>query len=136
MMLAARLVDIGLPAYCETFARERQSVSLARTMTAKALDEWGMGDALGDSAVLVVSELVTNSVEHARGTGLRLHVTRRFQGVRLAVVDLSRRLPAVQAEDARDEHGRGLVIVDALASAWGTQPLAWGKRVWANLDVP
>lgn len=136
MMLAARLVDIGLPAYCETFARERESVSLARTLTAKALNEWRMGDVLGDSAVLIVSELVTNSVEHARGSGLRLNVTRRFRGVRLAVVDLSRRLPAVQAGDDSGEHGRGLVIVDALATTWGTQPLPWGKRVWANLDVP
>lgn len=136
MMLAARLVYLGLPAYSETFHREPGSVSRARHLTARALAEWHLTDAIGDSAVLIVSELVTNSVEHARGNSLRLTMLRRRIGVRIGVVDLSRRPPAVQAGEDYGEHGRGLVIVDALATTWGTQPLPWGKRVWAHLDVP
>jgi anti-sigma regulatory factor (Ser/Thr protein kinase) len=136
MMLAARLVDIGLPAYTMSFPRERASVRGARQLIADALAEWDLADGLGDSAALIVSELVTNSVEHARGSSMRLTVMRRLNGVRIGVVDLSRRLPAVQAGDNCGEHGRGLVIVDALATVWGTQPLPWGKRVWAHLDVP
>lgn len=136
MMLATRLVHLGLPAYSDTFPRERASVSRARHLATEALTEWHLTDKLGDSAVLIVSELVTNSVEHARGSSLRLTVLHRLNGVRIGVVDLSRRPPAVRAGDNCGEHGRGLVIVDALATTWGTQPLPWGKRVWANLDLP
>lgn len=133
-MLATRAVAIGAPAYTEVFFREPESVARARRLTAAALDAWRLND-LADSAVLVCSELVTNSVEHARGASLRLTVTQRMTGVRIAVVDLSRLRPVTRTEDIGGEHGRGLVIVDALASDWGTEPLRWGKRVWAHLDV-
>lgn len=134
-MLAARAVYIGLPAYTEVFFRERESVAKARQLTAAALADWKLAES-ADSAVLICSELVTNSVEHAKGASLRLTVTRRLTGVRIAVVDLSRLRPTVRPEDADGEHGRGLVIVQALAFRWGTDPLRWGKRVWADLDIP
>jgi anti-sigma regulatory factor (Ser/Thr protein kinase) len=148
MMLAARVVTVGAPAYTETFPRQRSAVSVARRMTLLALEEWDL-ESLQDSAVLICSELVTNSVEHARGNSLRLTLTRRYSGVRIAVVDLSRRQPVVnrpavslvrkelvEKPPVLGEHGRGLVIVDALAAKWDTDPLPWGKRVWAHLDVP
>lgn len=134
-MLAARAVYIGLPAYTEVFFREPESVAKARRLTAGALSAWELDD-LADSAVLICSELVTNSVEHARGASLRLMVTRRLTGVRIAVVDLSRLRPVTRPADVGGENGRGLVIVGALSSRWGTDPLRWGKRVWADLDVP
>lgn len=134
-MLASRVVNLGLPAYTETFFREPESVALARRLTAAALDAWHLYE-LVDSAVLVCSELVTNSVEHAKGASFRLTVTRRPEGVRIAVVDLSRLRPVTRPEDVGGECGRGLVIVDALSSVWGTDALRWGKRVWAELDSP
>lgn len=134
-MLASRVVMLGLPAYTETFFRERESVAKGRRLTAAAVEAWELKD-LADSAVLICSELVTNSVEHAKGASFRLTVTRRPAGVRIAVVDLSRLRPVTPPRIVDDEHGRGLVIVDALASVWGTDPLRWGKRVWAELDAP
>ena len=134
-MLAARAVYIGTPAFTETFPRKRDAVCRARRLTRLALKDWNLTD-LSDSAVLICSELVTNSVEHARGNSLRLTVTRRFRYVRISVVDLSRTLPSTQRAGASSEHGRGLIIVGALASEWDTDPLPWGKRVWAHLDVP
>lgn len=134
-MLASRVVHLGLPAYTETFFREPESVARARRLTAAALEAWELDD-LADSAVLICSELVTNAVEHAKGASLRLTVTRRPTGVRIAVVDLSRIRPVTRRKDVDGESGRGLVIVDAVASRWATDPLRWGKRVWAELDAP
>lgn len=134
-MLAARAVYLGLPAYTEVFFREGESVAPARRLTAEALAAWKLDD-LADSAVLICSELVTNSVQHAKGASFRLTVTRRLTGVRIAVVDLSRLRPTVRTDDDDEEHGRGLVIIEALSSRWGTDPLRFGKRVWADLDVP
>jgi anti-sigma regulatory factor (Ser/Thr protein kinase) len=135
MMLAARAVGIGAPAYTESLGRERAAVPKARRLTVEALACWSL-DVLVDDAALVCSELVTNAVVHARGTSLRLTVTRRPAGVRIAVTDCSRIMPALLAGRAAGmEHGRGLVLVDTLAVEWGTDRLHWGKRVWAHLDV-
>ncbi|WP_063739503.1 ATP-binding protein [Streptomyces anulatus] len=88
-----------------------------------------------DDAELVVSELLTNAVLHARRDSVRVTAMRLGEGrVRVAVVDLSRDLPAACAAGDDQESGRGLDIVATLSGGrWGVQPLPWGKRVWADL---
>ncbi|GAA2220714.1 hypothetical protein GCM10010232_00610 [Streptomyces amakusaensis] len=45
--------------------------------------------------------------------------------------------PALRAAAGESEvHGRGLILVDALASRWGAERVVTGKRVWAELDIP
>lgn len=86
-------------------------------------------------AVLLTSELVTNVVVHAT-TPFRLDVVAQGPVVRVAVSDGADGVAeAVHPEDA-EEHGRGLQLVDALASRWGTDGLVGGKRVWFELGVP
>lgn len=53
---------------------------------------------------------------------------------RVAVTDKSRVRPVMSEASAEDLGGRGLALVDALSQQWGTDPLPWGKRVWADVD--
>ena len=43
--------------------------------------------------------------------------------------------PRKQRPDENDEHGRGLQIVSALATRWGTRPTEHGKAVWCMLSA-
>lgn len=119
-----------------TFLRDRESVPAARRFVHAALVSWKMPE-LADTAELVVSELATNAVQHARRGAFRVTLT-RLDGdrVRVAVIDHSRTLPEPADPGDDEDHGRGLAIVEALSQQWGTDPLNWGKRVWADLHVP
>ncbi|MFI2312568.1 hypothetical protein AMK17_19590 [Streptomyces sp. CB00072] len=126
-----------MPAYTETLPRVVGSVRRARRLVHLALDVWGLADVQG-AAELVVSELLTNAVLHARrGDSVRVTVTRLEGGrVRVAVVDLSKDWPAPRDAGGDEESGRGLGIVEALSGGrWGVDPLPWGKRVWASLGA-
>lgn len=85
-------------------------------------------------AWLVVSELFTNTVAHARMDRVRVTVSRVDEHVvRVSVIDCSHAKPQVREARADDESGRGLALVDALSTDWGVDPLRWGKRVWAEV---
>ncbi|WP_199570508.1 ATP-binding protein [Streptomyces murinus] len=134
------MVETGtgtLPAYTETLPRISESVGHARRLVGLALNVWGMDEDLRDIAHLVVSELLTNAVQHARRDSVRVTVTRLDdQRVQVSVVDLCRKRPQRRAARANEEGGRGLEIVDALSGGkWGVDPLPWGKRVWADLGA-
>jgi GAF domain-containing protein/anti-sigma regulatory factor (Ser/Thr protein kinase) len=110
------------------------SAQAARDFVARALDDAGL-QAQAESAVLLASELVTNAVRHA-GSALTVAVAIGNAAVRVEVRDHSPRLPALRESMASDdEWGRGLVLVDALASRWGAERLPSGKRVWFELDL-
>jgi anti-sigma regulatory factor (Ser/Thr protein kinase) len=94
-------------------------------------------DGLGATLSLVVSELVTNAVEHARSTvELALALVDRTT-VRVEVADDGPGQPVVLDPGIGDEAGRGLVIVDGLVDRWGIErdPARPGKRVWAEVRV-
>jgi GAF domain-containing protein/anti-sigma regulatory factor (Ser/Thr protein kinase) len=110
------------------------SAQAARDFVARALDDAGL-QAQAESAVLLASELVTNSVRHA-GSALTVAVAIGQAAVRVEVRDRSPRLPAMRESMlSDDEWGRGLVLVDALAARWGAERLPSGKRVWFELDL-
>jgi anti-sigma regulatory factor (Ser/Thr protein kinase) len=105
-----------------------------------ALEPLMSGAAFADLRLLV-SELVTNSVEHS-GVGpnalIQLDIHLSEERVRVEVTDPGPgfdppHMPPRQRWDA--EYGRGLLIVDALAAAWGVES---GERstVWFELAVP
>jgi anti-sigma regulatory factor (Ser/Thr protein kinase) len=85
-----------------------------------------------DDAALIVSELATNAVVH---TGSRFEVAVHFEPgtVTLSVSDPSAEEPAIGDPSPADLHGRGLLVVDALARRWGCVRTRVGKCVWAEL---
>ncbi|MFF9091412.1 ATP-binding protein [Streptomyces sp. NPDC014991] len=123
-----------VPTATRSLPRLPESVPVTRRLVRQALADWQL-TGLFDVAELVVTELVTNSVRHARSTTIRVTVRRLAAGmVQVAVVDMSRAMPVLlpSTEDAVD--GRGLAIIDAVSTKWGTDLLPWGKRVWADLE--
>ncbi|MEO3977961.1 SpoIIE family protein phosphatase [Streptomyces sp. CAU 1734] len=106
----------------------------ARRFTARTLRSWeAAGDV--DIALLIVSELVTNAIAHTEGR-VRLDLTLIQDRLRIAVNDSSPRSPGrPPSVDPDATGGRGLLIVEALSSAWGWVPFAGGKQVWAEVSL-
>jgi anti-sigma regulatory factor (Ser/Thr protein kinase) len=126
----------GVPVVTESLPRMAASASIARDIVRQAVETWGLAG-LADSATLVVTELVANAVMHARGDSIRVTVTRVAQRrVWVAVVDRAPVSELPRPSDPLAEGGRGLFLVQAVSAGWGVDDLGWGKRVWAELQVP
>ncbi|WLW49847.1 ATP-binding protein [Streptomyces sp. YU58] len=120
-----------------------EGFALARDFTRDTLRRWSL-DHCGDDAALVITELAANAVAHgvpgsASGEeGVWLGILLDSAHVLLTVSDPGDDPPActVTGDPALREHGRGLIIVDALAEEWGwtLKPPA-GKTVWARLST-
>jgi len=109
------------------------SPGLARRFVQRQLSGWGL-DGLVDDVCLVVTELVTNAVLHARSDmEVVLEVGDR---VRLEVQDRSPRIPAVRTSSTLTATGRGLRLVELLANHWGAAPAGTGKVVWCEFAIP
>ncbi|GAA1499825.1 hypothetical protein GCM10009802_54320 [Streptomyces synnematoformans] len=112
-------------------------MALARAQVRKALAVWGLAG-IEESAVLVVSELVTNAVVHARvspGREILTRFVRQDGGVRIEVHDASDEPPVRRVPD--ESGGLGLLLVDELADRWGgVAERAIGKTVWAVVVDP
>ncbi|HYD11069.1 MAG TPA: response regulator [Acidimicrobiales bacterium] len=112
---------------------DTSSASRARRFVDEVLSRWRCDDLL-DDVQLLVSELVTNAVVHA-GSEVEIAVRLLADSVRIEVVDTASGAPLrPSAPAAEDESGRGLLLVETLASAWGVEPLEGGKAVW--FEVP
>jgi DNA-binding NarL/FixJ family response regulator len=110
------------------FPAELQSARAARKFVGSVLERWSCTD-LEDSIQLLVSELVTNAVIHAKSdVEVALHL--RADRVRVEVIDAA--TDYVHRRDAGEEEqsGRGMALTEALASAWGIDTLVAGKSVW------
>ncbi len=124
----------GHPAYSQTLPREPRSAAVARRLVRTALAVWGL-EPLTEDATLVITELVSNAVDHGRLPSIRVIVSRPSTNViRLGVVDRSKTVPTPRTDVTADQpRGRGLLLVDALTERWGTELYRWGKQVWAEL---
>jgi anti-sigma regulatory factor (Ser/Thr protein kinase) len=114
-----------------SFACELQSPSLARRFVADALHAWGL-EAFIDDASIVVAELATNSVVHARSEFI-VAVSSGDDNARVSVRDASKTLPTVQDPGPYSISGRGLMLVAAISQRWGVEMITDGKVVWAEL---
>ena len=116
------------------FELDPRSVSAARRFTTEALS--GRPRELIESAVLMVSELATNSIRHAM-TGFRLTIACEREAVRIEVTDVGGGSPHLQSPGPEDLTGRGLRIVEELSDDWGVQRSASrGKTVWFKVAAP
>lgn len=112
------------------------SARAGRRAVTEVLTSWGLPPYAVDDAVLVVSELVTNAVLHAREQEfLALEITYRPGCVRVSLADGSAVRPLARLATAGDEGGRGMPIVDALSDRWGIEDHHGGKRIWFELDL-
>ncbi|MFD6420596.1 ATP-binding protein [Streptomyces sp. NPDC060198] len=127
----------GHPGYSVTLPREPRSAPTARGLVRTALTAWGVGPESIDDGTLILSELVSNAVQHARLTSMRVLVTRpTLTTVVLGVVDRSTSIPLLRTDSNGDQvQGRGLLLVDALSDRWGTELYRWGKQVWSELGT-
>lgn len=91
------------------------------------------GPECAEHAVLLTSEVVTNAFVHGSGT-VRVGCAADQLTVRVQVTDDSRLRPSVRPARLDAEGGRGMFLVDALASAWGITDTPDGKIVW--FEVP
>ncbi|MFJ9562762.1 ATP-binding protein [Streptomyces fuscichromogenes] len=111
------------------------AVPHARSFTAAALEDWGLAE-LTFTTQLIVSELVTNAITHARSSaGLYLR-TCGSRLLRCEVSDSSHTAPQLRAPEYDDLSGRGLHLVSALANRWGYLLTSTGKTIWVEQLTP
>lgn len=114
-----------------------ESVGRARKLTRERLVRWELDEPTCDTAILVVSELVTNAVVHAAGDHVICEIREGDGHLRIAVEDQGYGPTGPQLHrSSDDEGGRGLFLIDALCTGWGahdTSGYSPGRVVWAEL---
>jgi anti-sigma regulatory factor (Ser/Thr protein kinase) len=135
-VLVARVENTGVKAVRVLTLEDPETASaVARDAVRDHLHGLGVTDrARLDDAVLVASELVTNTILHA-ALPAELRLVSNQDELRIEVHDRAAAQPQRRRPDAEDEHGRGLTIVSALSSHWGTRPAPSGKIVWSVLPT-
>ncbi len=132
--LAAHTTNPVLPQFRMRLSAVPSAPAQARRLVDGACQAWGLAT-VSDIAQLVVTELVTNAVRHA-GTEIDLRVARHQRRLQVSVRDRSSLPPRRgSAASLEAEGGRGLLVVEALSTAWGSVPTSDGKVVWASLSV-
>jgi serine/threonine-protein kinase RsbW len=113
-----------------------KAAAAGREWSRETLQEWKLAG-LADVVQQLVSELVTNSVEHADTPYVRAVLTRTRGTLRVDVVDEDPvNLPAPTQPGPDDIRGRGLAIVQALSDRWGVSVADEAKSVWCELALP
>ncbi|MBJ6631919.1 ATP-binding protein [Streptomyces sp. I5] len=112
------------------------SPAQARRLTRARLTGWSVCEDTCDTAALVVSELVTNAIVHTASSHVVCELHDGADLLRIAVRDegcAPGRPRANTRQQPEEEHGRGLLLVDALCHAWGAHEHGPGLLVWAEL---
>ncbi|WP_371578770.1 SpoIIE family protein phosphatase [Streptomyces sp. NBC_01314] len=114
---------------------EPERIAGARQQVRELLHDWSCGDQV-DSAVLLVSEMLTNVLVHTDADALLVAEMTGDGGkrrMRVEVTDASDDLPHKRHPGELASSGRGLVLMDVLADAWGVDPRGDGKSIWFEL---
>lgn len=110
---------------------DRSVPGRARVIVRAGLRCWGWAGLI-ESADVLVTELVTNALEHGLGdVGLRVYLTGTH--LLIEVRDGSHQLPVLRTAAADDEDGRGLLLVRAISDAWGVS--SDGTTTWCSLPL-
>ncbi len=115
-----------------TFPPSPASPRAARSFLREVLPESAQAD-LTDVILLLVTELVTNAVIHAR-TSIHVQVAVDSQRVRIDVQDDAPDPPVRKSASSESLNGRGLLLLDRLADRWGFEPNPSGKTVWFEVS--
>ncbi|WP_416530038.1 SpoIIE family protein phosphatase [Streptomyces coelicoflavus] len=132
-LLLARLIGYrkGDTATWRLPARE-DAAARARALVLALLRQWRTRDGTRDSVLLLVSELVTNAVRHARGP-ITVRLIRAGPGLLCEVGDTGNGRPRLGRAGLLDDGGRGLHVVHRLTTRWGVRWTETGKVVWAEV---
>lgn len=119
------------------FSQRSKSVGTARREAADTLRGWGCKPEAVATIELIVSELTTNVIKHARVPGRLFEVRLEYRGdvCDVEVSDTCDVHPQAVCSDGDAESGRGLALVDTLAEKWGSRDRVIGKTVWARLAL-
>lgn len=106
----------------------------ARRLARRAFEEWD-AEALCPAAEVIISELVSNSVRHAK-SDIEVTIAKGRYNVHLHVRDRSALLPILPSSTQNaSRDNRGMRLVDHFATAWGTTLTPYGKTVWVTLAM-
>ncbi|MCX5388290.1 SpoIIE family protein phosphatase [Streptomyces sp. NBC_00083] len=114
---------------------EPQQIAGARRQLRELLHDWADEEQV-DSAVLMISEMITNVLVHTDGDALLVAEARGPLGtrrLRVEVADASDELPHRRRPGEMASSGRGLILMEMLADAWGVDPRGDGKSIWFEL---
>ncbi|MCD7440371.1 SpoIIE family protein phosphatase [Streptomyces lincolnensis] len=115
---------------------EPERVAVARQQLRELLHDWASADQV-DSAVLLLSETLTNVLVHTDADALLLAELRGGvpgdRRLRVEVTDTSDDLPHKRRPGELASSGRGLMLIELLADAWGVDPRGEGKSIWFEL---
>jgi serine phosphatase RsbU (regulator of sigma subunit)/anti-sigma regulatory factor (Ser/Thr protein kinase) len=117
---------------------EPERVAVARQQLRELLHDWTCDDQV-DSAVLLVSETLTNVLVHTDADALLVAEVAGAPGerrLRIEVTDTSDDLPHMRRPGELASSGRGLVLIELLADTWGVAPRGEGKSIWFELYEP
>lgn len=117
-----------------------RSVGRARTLLRQQASSWRVPEDTAETAVLLLSELMTNACRHGHappGREISARCVLSGSTLRVEVSDAGSGLPRLRHASPDDESGRGLALVAALAETWGSGPRPYGigKTVWFELTV-
>ncbi|MEU9315506.1 SpoIIE family protein phosphatase [Streptomyces sp. NPDC048295] len=113
-----------------------ERIASARQQLRDLLHDWADPEQV-DAAVLMISEMATNVLVHTDGDALMLAQATGEQGERLLRVEVSDgsdELPHKRRPGEMASSGRGLVLMEMLADAWGVDPRGAGKSIWFELN--
>lgn len=122
-----------LPTLCQPLPPTTGAARLARDTATDACARWDLPWLIAPAS-LVAGELVSNAVEHA-GTPMTLRLSLSARYLHVAVRDRLPTAPVLSDAPFDAPRGRGLRLVDAVASRWGHLPTDSGKVVWAALST-
>ncbi|MCX4992994.1 serine/threonine-protein phosphatase [Streptomyces sp. NBC_00638] len=132
-LLLTRLPDGPLATVSTDLPAVPESVPEGRAFLGKAMTSWDCGPT-ADDARLLLSEILTNAVQHAQGP-IGLHLCRTATDLTVEISDHSPHLPQPRTATEEEESGRGLILVRALADDWGVRPTDAGKTTWFTLKL-
>ncbi|MET9497527.1 ATP-binding protein [Streptomyces sp. NPDC006552] len=124
------------------FTSTPRGARLARRLVSHRLNAWGHAytGPVNETLTLLAAELTANAVRHGHVPGSDFHLSLTQTGAdafRIEVSDARHERPphgARRPAGPDDESGRGLLLVAALADAWGCAPRpdGTGKTMWAT----
>lgn len=128
-----QVADLVTDQLTEVFVPTGAAVTAARRFVSATLEQWGL-DQVAPDALLVVSEMATNAVLHAESP-FRVFIHHSSGVLHLSVRDAQRGWFEQGSPTAAEVNGRGVSIVEAVATRWGCDAVADGKVVWAELST-